>query len=155
MSCIFNKRTIQVVTGGGSLNCPFDINSAVENNQAVITFPNLGTVNNILPSNIDSFITVSATGTFYIIVQVLTNTNQVSSATIVSSTIPPIPPVAQISAAPGTVNILIGLIINGTAIKTWGCKGITLTPIEAFKTAKSSPAPFEAKYDIYYTWAIS
>lgn len=156
MSLIFNKRTVQLVTGGGGeLNCSFDINSSVSNGTATITFPNYGTVNNVLPSNISSSLSVSSTGTFYVIAQILTNTNQVASVTMTTTSTPPSPPSALLNAAPGTVNVLIGLIINGTAVKTWGCKGITLTPIEAFRTPKASPAPFEAKYDIYYTWAIS
>lgn len=155
MSLIFNKRTIQLVSGGGSLSCPFDISSSVDGNTATLTFPNLGTVNNVLPTNISSSLTVAATGTFYVIATITTNTNLVVSATITTSSTAPTPPGALQNAAPGTVNVLLGLIINGTAIKTWGCKGITITPVIAFKTAKASPAPFEAKYDIYYTWAIS
>lgn len=154
----FRKRTIQTIAGqGGNLNCPFDMNVSINSdaNTATITFPNSGTVNNVLPSNIDSSLAVSATGTSYIIVQISTNTNIVASAIITSSSTAPTPPNALLNAAPGTVNVLIGLIINGTAVKSWGCKGITLTPIEAFRTAKTSPAPFEAKYDIYYTWSIS
>jgi hypothetical protein len=153
----YKKRTIQTIAGQGNLQCMFDINAAVNADRtiALITFPNSGTVNNVLPSNINSTLSVSASGTFYVICTISTNTNQVASAVVTTSTSPPTPPTALLGAAPGTVNVLIGLVINGVAIKAWSCKGITLTPIEAFRTAKASPAPFEAKYDIYYTWAIS
>lgn len=155
----FPKRIIQTLTGSGSsADCPFDINASVSGDTVTITFPNYGTVNNVLPTSFtdSSFsLTCAATGTFYVIVRVLTNTNMVASATLTVSSTLPAPPVALLNAAPGTVDVLIGLIVNGAAIKTWGCKGINMAAIEAFRVPKASPAAFMPKYDIYYTWAIT
>lgn len=152
----YPKRIIQTLTGtGGGADCPFDIDSSATESVLNITFPNGGTVNNSLPSNIDATLSASLSVDNYIVCVVTTNTNRVTSSVMAISATLPEPPTNLLNAAPTTVNVLIGVVKNGRAVKTWGCKGITMTPVEAFRTPKATPAPFEAKYDIYYTWAIS
>lgn len=112
-----------------------------------------GTVNNVLPSNYLTGITV--TGTAYISVECATNNGRITSASLVSDTAQPGSPIPAMGAPPTTFKVLIGIVSGGVATKVWGNANILAHCVEVYRAEKASPVAGQIPYDVYYTWEIT
>ena len=139
---------------GGSVPCAFEGTTTIGGGTVSLTFPNLGAINGVPPTNITDVFEMSTSGTYYVIATITTNTNVVSSSTLSISTTKPGPPSVLQNSAPMTLQVVVGVIVNGVYIRTAPCNGYIIKPIEAFREVINQELPFSAKYKVWYTWSI-
>lgn len=144
--------TVTAEGGGRSsrLPAPFDI--TISGTKATFR---AGTVNNVLPTNYLTGVTVPTTGTRYLILTVTTSSGQATSAVFSASSTAPTAIAPAAGIPPSTFTVLIGVLIDGTAVKVWGDGNIQALPVESFRVDKATPVAGALPYTIYYTWELS
>ena len=142
--------------GVAAAKCPLDILTLDATAQTVKFRP--AGVNQLIPSNFQSALSIS-NSISYIYIHCATDGKQVNAATFEVSSTPRPPPAATMGAAPAAFNVLVWVIIRETSpavsfatFKVWGCGGVAATPVEFTRTSKSSPAPGQSPFDIWYAW---
>lgn len=135
--------------GGGGGPCPFDITVAA----GTATF-RAGTINQLLPSNYLTGIAIPGVGTRYIVLNCTASNGEITSAAFAADSSPPPAITPYAGQPPVSFKVLIGVTINGAAVKVWGCGNITARPEEAFRLQKVTPVAGQVPYDVYYTWDI-
>ena len=144
-------------TGGSSLiQCPFDATVTTDpttKNTTVTVRP--GTVNQLLPDNINEPFTVDISNDIKIKVKALTDGTQVTSCTLSvddddADTQTPTP-----FALPTSYEIVTGVIIDGKYYRTIPCGSIQLVGFQEYILDKDPPAdPGQLQYTPYYKWVI-
>lgn len=133
-------------SGGPS---PFDITI----NGTTATF-RAGTINGFLPSNYLSGVTVPTTGTRYLCLSCTASNGQITAASFVADSSAPAAITPFQGQPPTSFKVLIGVLIDGVAIKVWGDGNIQADAAESFKLQVGSPAAGSMPYVIYYTWSL-
>lgn len=143
------------VTAGAAETCPFDITIATDELLGLYATFRAGTINQLLPDNYLSGVVVPDTGTKYLVLNCTASNGQITGATFTADDDPPdaIEPFA--GQPPTTFAILIGVVIDGEAVKVWGCGNIQALGIESFRLQKVTPVAGGLPYDVYYTWQLS
>lgn len=137
-------------------SCPFDGGMV----GADFRFSRLGFVNGGMPVNMfdgDALWSVEVTSDAlgFIVLEVLTDGNVVTSSTIVARTEPVVPPGILEAVAPASFDVLLYAIINRTAIRAWGCGNVQADSVVAL-TTQSASAGCGANPDVlHYTWELS
>ena len=138
-------------TGGGTpTRCPFDITIT----GTTVTFEP-GTINQLLPSNYATGVTIPALGTRYLVLDCTAANGEITTAAFAAdSSVPPaITP--ELGEPPTAFKLLIGVVVDSVATKVWGCGNIQAEGAESFRIQKVSPVAGELPYDVYYTWNFS
>lgn len=114
-----------------------------------------GTVNGLVPTNINSTFVVSSSGTQYLLLTVNTANAQVTSSSVSVSSIP----AAVINVVQGQppliFDICIYVIVNTVPYRVIGNGSLVCTPYEAWRFAKAMTSPDSMPYDSYYSWRVS
>jgi hypothetical protein len=137
-------------SGSGSGACPFDITIA----GTTATF-RPGTINSLLPSNYLTGVTISNPGTSYLVLNCTASNGEITSAAFSADASAPAAIVPYAGQPPIGFKILIGVAIDGVAVKVWGCGNIAAAGAESFRLQKASPVAGQLPYDVYYTWNLS
>lgn len=154
LSNFFKLPKLHEGAGGGSATVPFEI-SATANGSNVIISLGYGTVNNVIPANINTTFTISNNVTRYVVIDCNMSQGQVSSCNWALDTTSPSPPNVQISTPPSTCKVNIGIIVNGTVFKLFPDYNVSIRAMEAYRAAKASPIPLnEIPFDLYFTYII-
>jgi hypothetical protein len=134
--------------------CPFTMSITSSGVTRTVTF-RAGTINSLLPSNYLTGVTVPASGTRYIVLDVTVVSGAITAAAFAAdSTVPAA--IAPFAGEPPTAfKILIGVVINAKVFKVWGCGNIQAIPVEAFRIQTAVPVAGQVPYDVYYTWELS
>lgn len=137
-------------SGGAGRAAPFDITIT----GTTVTF-RPGTINSLLPSNYLSGVTITGTGTEYLLLNCTASNGEITAAAfaVAGTTTAAITPYA--GQPPIAFGLLMGIVVDGTATKVWGDGNIQATPVEAFRIQKASPVAGQLPYDVYYTWQLS
>lgn len=137
-------------------SCPFDITLSSTGGSNLMAYLAYGSVSSIIPSNIDTGLTLLNTGLYYVKLVTTTNGGVISQVTIVIDTNIPKAQTPTAGALPSTVEILIFVINNGIPYRTIGCGSIMLTGALAFTTDKPSAVPPGVSTSInYYIWQVN
>lgn len=140
--------------GGTSGACPFDITITETAGPVYTATFRAGTVNQLLPSNYLTGVTVPATGTRYLVLNCTVSSGAITAASFTADSSVP-PAIAPYAGEPPTsFKVLIGVVTDTVATKVWSCGNISAIPVEAFRLQKSVPVAGQVPYDVYYTWEI-
>lgn len=137
--------------------CPIDI-LEFDSTAQTVKFRPL-TVNQLVPSNFQDALSVANTVS-YIYVHCATDGSQVNAVTLEVSSTPRPPPAVTMGSAPAAFDVLVWVVVRTadgqgysfSKFKIWGCGNIAASPVEFIRTDKSSPAPGQSSYDIWYAW---
>lgn len=139
----------------GVTRYPFDITLTDQGDTTSIATIWPGTINQLLPSNYLTGVSVSNTGTHYLVLDCTASDGEITAAPLAIESAAP----SAISPTQGTppvaFQVLIGIIISGVAFKVWGNGNMTAAAAESFRVDKGSPVPGSLPYDVYYTWNLS
>jgi len=114
-----------------------------------------GTVNGLVPTNINSTFIITGTGTEYFYLTVGASNAKVVSSSLAAGAIAP-PAIDVIQGQPPLVfYICIYVIVNGVPFRTIGNGSLICTPYEAWRFAKAMTSPDSMPYDSYYSWRVS
>jgi hypothetical protein len=143
--------------GGGAATerYPFDITltDAGGGNSTATIWP--GTINQLLPSNYLTGVTVSNTGTHFLVLDCTASDGEITAAPLaIESAAPPAITPTQ-GTPPVAFQVLVGIIIDGVAYKVWGNGSVTASAAESYRVDKGSPVPGSLPYDVFYTWEFS
>jgi hypothetical protein len=150
-------RLAKKIFAGGSSpeECPFDITITETAGPVFTASFRPGTINQLLPSNYLTGVTVPETGTRYLVLSCTTSNGQITAAAFAADTTAPDSIVPVAGTPPLGFKVLIGVVIDHVATKVWGCGNIQVIPLEAFRLDKVSPLVGQLPYDVYYTWEFS
>jgi hypothetical protein len=145
-----------VVRRGARRVCPFDITIELDEllDELVATF-RPGTINQLLPDNYLTGVVVPDTGTKYLVLNCTASSGQITGATFTAEDDPPDALEPFAGEPPTAFELLIGVVVDGVAVKVWGCGNIQALPVEAFRLQKITPVAGQVPYDVYYTWEFS
>jgi hypothetical protein len=135
-------------------SCPFNITIGDDGAGGLVATFRAGTINGLLPSNYLTGVTVPASGTKYLVLTCTANNGEITAASFSADAAAPGAIVPYAGQPPVSFKILIGLSINGTPIKIWGCGNIQASGTESFRLQKVTPVAGQVPYDIYYTWTL-
>lgn len=144
--------------GGGAAAAPevfpFDVTvSGASDPRDVTVRP--GTVNNLLPSNMFSVGATPVSGTRYVTLVLTFSTGEVTGALLSMDTVAPDASPVTEGTPPTTLTILLAVIVD-TVVFQVRHGNITVTPVEAFRADRASPAsPGELPYSSWWQWSIS
>ncbi len=136
-------------------DCPFDITIAPDETSALFATFRAGTINQLLPDNYLDGVEVPASGTKYLVLSCTVTSGAITGATFFADDDPPVALAPMAGEPPTAFDLLIGVSVNGLAIKVWGCGNIQAVPVEAFRLQKAVPVAGQVPYDVYYTWQFS
>jgi hypothetical protein len=141
--------------GGGVTRYPFDITltDAGGGDSTATIWP--GTINQLLPSNYLTGVTVSNTGTHFLVLDCTASDGEITAAPLAIETGAPPAITPTQGTPPVAFQVLIGIIIDGVAYKVWGNGNMTASAAESFRVDKGSPVPGSLPYDVFYTWEFS
>lgn len=114
-----------------------------------------GTINNLIPSNYLTGVTIPSTGTKYICLSCATSSGAITSAELVADASAPAVISATASYPPTAFKLLLAIVINKVPTKVWGDGNIQALPLEVLRVNKTTPVAGEMVYTPYYTWGIS
>lgn len=132
---------------GANDSAPFDLTV----DGTTCTF-RAGTINGLLPSNYLTGVTISATGTRYLVLNCTASNGQITGASFSADTSQPGAIAPTIGVPPSVFSLLIGLTIDGEPIKIWEGGNIAAAPAESFRVDRSVATPGALPYEIFYTW---
>lgn len=155
-----NGTVLQTKAGKGGIGsaCPFDALitdlepvSSTDKNLRV----RVGSVNDLLPTNIFDDFTFTVSSVIKIKLRVVTDGQKVTgSSLIVDNTACEIQTPTPF-ALPASVDVLVGVVVGGKPYRTIPCGSIVLEGHEEFKLDKDPPAePGELPYTPYYAWKL-
>jgi len=151
--------TIQRRGGGGAATaaeedpCPFDVTPSVTS-AGVNLSVQPGLVNGVLPGNMFSVLTASASGVKYVCVDVTTNGKNVTSATMAVKTTAPTPPTATADSAPTSVSVIVSVVSGSVAYKTIPCGNVTMRVSPSVTEDNPAATGGERNYTQFYQWAF-
>lgn len=159
-TCTENGTTMRLgkkilASGTDSSTCPFDITLTSDGLGGYIATFQPGTINQLLPSNYLTGVTVPAAGTRYLVLSCTASSGAITAAAFSASSTAPAAIAPTAGTPPNSFELLIGVCINAAATKVWGCGNIQAVPSEAFRLQKATPLAGELPYDVYYTWSFS
>lgn len=134
-------------SGGPS---PFDITI----NGTTATF-RAGTINGLLPSNYLTGVSVTLTGTRYLVLNCTANNGEITAASFAEEASAPAAIAPYQGQPPVAFKILIGVLVDGVPTKIWGDGNIQALGSESFRLSRVAPTAGELPYDVFYTWALS
>lgn len=114
-----------------------------------------GTVNGLVPTNINSTFIITGTGTEYFYLTVSTANAKVTSSSFAAGAIAPSAIDVIQGQPPSSFDICIYVIVNGVPFRTIGNGSLVCTPYEAWRFAKAMTSPDSMPYDSYYSWRVS
>lgn len=114
-----------------------------------------GTVNGLVPTNINSTFIITGTGTEYLYLTVSTANAKVTSSSFAVGAIAPSAIDVIQGQPPSSFDICIYVIVNGILFRTIGNGSLVCTPYEAWRFAKAMTSPDSMPYDSYYSWRVS
>lgn len=149
---------VRLGAGGAVEECAFDLLTLDADAGTVRLRP--GAVNQLVPSNWDTPLSIAATGTHYLYVHCDTDGLQVNAAVMEVATTARPPAEATMGAAPPEFDVLVALVVKVsgppvkyTFFKVWGCGSIAASPVEHTRTDKADPPlPGQLPQDIWYAW---
>jgi|GEM_PF-5973675 len=146
-------RQFFIDPGSGSTTAtpPFTMSLNASTTTASFT---LGLVNAKLPSNIFAGVSYSASGTQYVKLQCGTDGKSVNAVTLVCDSSIPAAIGSAMGAAPLSFEVLLYVIVNGTAFRAWNTGNVIASVQEAIRAPKTSTTPGGPAFDIYYTWQV-
>lgn len=114
-----------------------------------------GTINNLLVNNYLDGVSVPASGTVYLVVNVTASSGEITSATLSAEMTQPSAITPYAGQPPIAFGLLIGVVTDAVATKVWSDGNVSAVPQEAFRLQKASPVAGQLPYDCYYTWKLS
>ena len=142
--------SIVLVPGDEGTIAPFT--ASVSGTSLTITS---GTVNGLVPTNINSTFIITGTGTEYLYLTVSTANAKVISSSLAAGAIAPSAIDVIQGQPPSSFDICIYVIVNGVPFRTIGNGSLVCTPYEAWRFAKAMTSPDSMPYDSYYSWRVS
>lgn len=143
--------------GGGSVTgddaCPFDV-TATATSAGLNISVQPGLVNGVLPSNMFSVLTASASGIKYVCVDVTTNGKNVTAATMAVKTSAPTPATATADSAPTSVSVIVSVVSGSTAYKTIPCGNVTMRVSPSVTQDNPTATGGQRNYTQFYQWAF-
>lgn len=113
----------------------------------------VGTVNNLMPTNMLDEFPISLSDFYYIVVSATSDGENITSSTISVRTTEATPQVATPAGMPILVDIVVGVIKDGVPYRTVGLGSIRLTGAVQFTVQKELPIePGELPYVQYNIW---
>ena len=148
----------QVSGGGGSTRHPFKITSIAQTDDdgnltgSYIVKINIGTINNVLPSNWDIEQTIDGSTLYYVILSVNAAAQRITSATFSISGSPPSgDPVPVKWSLPSTFQVLIGMVKESQVFQSV-FNNLSFTGSKRLTTDRANPQIGQLPYDNWYTW---
>jgi hypothetical protein len=140
--------------GGGTVTTtyPFDITVNVSAGTFTLV---TGTVNGIVPNNINNTFTISTVGTRYVYITCSAINGVFTGCTINVGSSQPAPIGTNIAYPQNSFNIPIHVVVNGTAFRVINRTSLQVLSKEVFRVQKSMFTPDTLPYDSYYTWSVS
>jgi hypothetical protein len=113
-----------------------------------------GAVGGLVPGNMFTALTVSASGTQYLVVSVTTGSGVVQAATLSISGTASSPPDQTLDAPPTTFTHTLGVFVSGTYFRVQN-GNVSMTVEESLRVSDPTPSPFGLPYKSYYVWRVS
>ncbi len=139
----------------GSESCPFDISIDSDEDGILTATFRAGTINQLLPDNYLEGIEVPDDATKYLVLSCTATNGEITAATFSAEDDPPDALAPMAGEPPTAFDLLIGVSVDGSPVKVWGCGNIQALPVEAFRLQKAVPVAGQVPYDVYYTWEFS
>jgi len=114
----------------------------------------VGTLNNMIPTNMFDQFFITSTQTWYVILHAETDGYRPTTCTIRVDTVAPPPFDIDLNLAPATFELLLGVIVNLTRFQLIDAL-LQAYPSFAIASLVESPAPGRPYYDDNYTWGIT
>ena len=136
---------------------PFQISAALNsstNNYSATIRP--GTLNQLLPTNtfngaaLRSF-AYNANQLKYVVLSAQSDSTQFTTCSLELADQAPATQTPALYSLPTQVSFLIGILYNSSVYQVIK-NNIVVSGSEAFRTAKTSPAPGEVAFNVYYAW---
>ena len=134
------------------VSSPFDI--TIDTSAGTFTLVT-GTVNGIVPNNINNTFTIATVGTRYVYITCSAINGVLTGCTINVGSSQPAPIGTNIGYPQNSFNIPIYVVVNGTAFRVINRTSLQVLSKEAFRVQKSMFTPDTLPYDSYYTWSVS
>jgi hypothetical protein len=113
-----------------------------------------GTINNILPSNIFDSFEISETGTFYVVLDVTTDGDSPTDASLDAVSSPPEGIGSSMGVAPDSFSILLGVVVDKVPFQLINTL-INVQPQLTILSLSATPTPGQPFFDLNYTWQIN
>lgn len=139
-------------SGGGGAGCPFDARVG-----GAFQFTQAGTINGVLPSNMFSsgvmFSTAMPTSDFkWVYLACTASDNEITAATIATSTTTPDPPGVGEGTAPASFKVPLWLLTQGAGHKLIGCEALFATPYVVITSDRDPPVCGGDSLVRHYSW---
>lgn len=138
--------------------CPFSVslNGDPDNTSNLKVSFRYGSVNHLIPTNINSQLNVSNSGTFYAKIRASTNGSVVTSSQLVVDGNLPNAQTPTPNSLPVTYEILLYVIQDGIAYRVINCGSISLVGVKVFDIDRVPAAQAGQSTTIpYYIWQLS
>lgn len=150
---MLDLRNVVVNGDGTSGPFPFDITiSGTAGTYKATFYP--GVINQLLPSNLLTGVSVPDTGTKYLSLNLTASNGQITAAAITADASAPAAIAPFAGQPPTAFSILIGIVVDHVAFKIWGNGNIQASGTESFRLQKVTPVAGQLPYDVYYTWTL-
>lgn len=113
-----------------------------------------GTVNNMIPTNMFDNFDISDTGTWYIVLDIITDGDSPTDVSINQIQIPPDVIGSNMEIAPTSFSILLGVVVDKVPFQII-YQLINIQPQVTILSLKDTPVPGQPFYDINYTWIVN
>jgi hypothetical protein len=115
-----------------------------------------GTVNNVLPTNYLTGVSVGSGSTKYLTLNVTTNNGKVTTCSITADASQPGDQTATLGVPPTTFKVLLAVFDgSSTVTKVWENKNIQAQSVVVYRADKAIPVVGSSPYDEFYSWLIS
>lgn len=143
-------KAVRGGAGGGAGPSPFDC--SVSGTDLTLR---PGTINQVLPSNMFSTLTLpGGSYTRYIVLTATCSSGEVTSAALSVETTQPVAPGVDAGSPPASFAVLLAVIVDGQVFRTIAPGSLQAQVVESFRADKASPTFGLSPYDIYYTWLV-
>jgi hypothetical protein len=112
-----------------------------------------GSIGGVMPSNIFEDFTIPAAGIHYLVAETTTGDGKVLSVELSLGTTHPIPPAQMLGGPPSTVDVLVGVWVDGVYFNVLR-DNANLTAVESLRDSDPDPSPFGLPYRSYYVWRV-
>jgi hypothetical protein len=144
------KSTPELFQGG----CPFDIRVQSIADSKTNFNVRIGTINGLVPSNIEQLFEVSNIGYQYVFITCQTNGKNVVSAGIQVSSTPPTPVESTAEIAPESFKVLIAAVSGGSIYKSIPCGNITARVSPSIQEELPTYQVGKRNFKQYYNWVF-
>lgn len=140
-----------ISTEASTTTPPFDLTSPSATTVTIST----GTVNNVIPTNVNTPLTITGVGVEYVTLTMsATNAKVVSSSFSITTSSPAAISVVQ-GQPPSSFSVCTHVLVDGSSSRVIGSGSLVFTPYEAWRLAKVMVSPDSMPYDSYYSWRAS